>query len=77
MEPSARAVVWVRRHLSPGRASRDVEHPLWHRAVLVNETAVQTACQRFFVTPLDMRPDVPDGDNMCRLCEGKTAAGRL
>jgi hypothetical protein len=76
MEPTADAVVWVRRPLSEGRANKDVERPLWHRAVSVNDTAVKTACQRFFVTPLDMRADVPNGDSVCRLCEGRTAADR-
>ena len=75
--PSSDEVVWVRRHLPPSRANKDVEQPLWHRAVLVNDTAVQTACQRFFVTPLDTASDLPEGDNTCRLCEGRTAADKL
>lgn len=74
MNPSSGGVVWARRQLSPGKAIKDVEQPLWHRAVLVNDTAVQTACQRFFVPPLDMRSDVPDGDSVCRLCESRAAA---
>ena len=32
------------------------------------------ACQRFFVAPLEMRADIPDGDIVCRLCEGSEPA---
>ena len=76
-EPSSGEVVWARRHLSPGLANQDVEQPVWHRAMSVNDTAVQTACQRFFVKPLDLSTQVPDADSTCRLCEGKSAARRL
>ena len=72
--PSSGEVVWTRRQLSPGLANQDVEQPLWHRAVSVNETAVQTACQRFFVKPVDLSTGVPDGESTCRLCQGRLAA---
>jgi hypothetical protein len=75
MPRSRGQLVWARQPLRQGTAKRDVEQPLWHRTVLVNDTAVQTACQRFFVTPLDMRSDVPDGDSVCRLCDNSTTAG--
>ena len=73
MNPS----VWARQPLPHGRENRDVEQPLWHRAESVNDTAIRTACQRFFVTPLEMRSDVPEGDAMCRLCEGRVATARI
>ena len=76
-EASSGEVVWARRHLSHGLANQDVEQPLWHRAVSVNDTAVETACRRFFVKPLDLSTEVPDGDSTCRPCGGKPAAWRL
>ena len=69
MGRALRELVWVRQQLPAGRANREAEQRDWHRAVLVNDTAVRTACQRHFVTPMDMRSDVPDGDGICRLCK--------
>ena len=62
--------VWARQQLPQRGSNTGVEQPLWHRAALVNDTAIRTACRRFFVAPLEMRADIPDGDIVCRLCEG-------
>ena len=69
VESSAGEIVWARRHLSPGLANQNIDQPLWHRAASVNDTAVKTACGRFFVRPLDLSTGVPDPDSLCRLCE--------
>ena len=74
--PSSGEVVWARQQLPQRGANNGVEQPLWHQAALINDTAIRTACQRFFVFPLEMRSDVPVGDSMCRVCEGKAARDR-
>ena len=76
-ERSSGEVVWARQQLPQRGANTGVEQPLWHQAESINDTAIRTACQRFFIAPLEMRDDVPDGDSICRVCEGKAAeAGR-
>ena len=63
-ESSSAGVVWARQQPPHGKAKRDVEQPPWHRAEAVNDTAIRTACQRFFATPLEMRPEAPEGDSI-------------
>ena len=75
--PPGGGVVWARQQTPPGRANRELEQPPWHRAEAVNDTAIRTACQRYFATPLEMRPNKPDGDSVCRVCEGKAPPDRL
>lgn len=70
--PSGTRVRWARERPSRGKAKRDVELPLWHPAEAVNDTAIRTACQRFFAAPLKMRSKVPD-DDTCPLCLQLTA----
>ena len=74
---SSGEAVWARQRLPQRGANRGVEQPLWHQAESINDTAIRTACQRFFVFPLDMRSDVPDSDSTCRVCYGKAAEDRL
>ena len=74
---SSGEVVWARQQLPQRGANNGVEQALWHRAASINETAIRTACQRFYVAPLEMRSDVPEGDSMCRVCEGKAEGDRL
>ena len=76
LKPSSGEVVWARRHLSPSVADQDVEQALWHRALSVNDTAVQTACHRFFIKPLDLSTEFPDGGSVCRLCDRRAAVDR-
>ena len=76
LKPSSGEAVWARRHLSSSVADQDVEQALWHRALSVNDTAVQTACHRFFIKPLDLSTAIPDGDSLCRLCDRRAAADR-
>ena len=76
-ERSSGEVVWARQQLPQRGANRGVEQPLWHQAEANNDTVIRAACQRFFIAPLEMREDVPDGESMCRVCEDKAAgAGR-